>query len=463
MRSARALALSLLAALAACGPRPESSRPQVDSLVEPLLRDGWTTAMVIGISRPQGDTVYGYGTIGPGGAVPGAHTIFEIGSVTKTFTGLALATMVEDGSVSLSTPVQDLIGPDPVIPTFDGQSITLQHLATHTSGLPRLPDNLDPVDPADPYADFDAAALDSFLAGYSLPAAPGTSYLYSNLGMGLLGRALALHAATDYAGLLQARVTGPLGMGDTATSLTAEQSSRLVRGHDGDLAAVPPWTWNVLAGAGALRSTASDLLRFVAAQSGAEPSPLASAMALSQVPRFRIDAATQTGLAWIIDDGGLVWHNGSTAGNESFVGFDPRTHTGIVVLSDTTSGFQPASQLGLALLSWVAGRGLGTVSLPVLATLPTAVLERDVGAYRFIDPDTAQPAELVVALSGGLLRASIGGGAPVGLYPVDETGFIARAPEVPAAVRFHIGPGNLADSLVFQFEGAPAVTATRVP
>src|SRR5204862_7795160 len=132
--------------------------------------------------------------------------VYEIGSVTKTFTALLLAEAVQRGEVTLDLPVQRLL-PDFTIPKSGDRAITLLDLATQSSALPRLPDNLFPKNPANPYADYTTDDLKQFLAHYKLPRVPGASYEYSNLGVGLLGIALARHAGLPYEELVRKRIT----------------------------------------------------------------------------------------------------------------------------------------------------------------------------------------------------------------------------------------------------------------
>ncbi len=439
-------------------------RAEVDQAVKPIMEGQWTTAVVVGLLTASGTEVHAYGSVTPGGPPPDALTMFEIGSITKTFTSLALASMVEGGEVSLGEPVQDLLGPSPVLPTRNGKAIALEHLATHTSGLPRMPTNFSPADPANPYADYGAPALDAFLGGYVLPVDPGAVYQYSNVGMGLLGRALGLRAGSSYADLVRARVTEPLGLADTTIALAPDQASRFAQGHDGDLNAVPAWTFDVLAGAGSLRSTANDLLRYVSAQVGRESSPLAPAISLTHVPRFDIDAQTASGLAWLLTGGRYAWHDGGTGGCESFVGFDLATRTGVVVLSSAFSSFQPATQVGLALLTAVAGQGMGTVILPPLVPVAPAVLDAHVGRYRFADPASGLPVDLLVDRDGSWLRSTLPGRpGHVRLYPASETVFFVRAAEVPIRVTFQPATAAAPASVLIEPYGQGSISAVRVP
>ena len=175
----------------------------------------------------------GHGRLAAGDPrVPDADTVFEIGSITKVFTAIVLADMVERDEARLDAPVRELLGPDASLPSRDGIEITPLHLATHSSGLPRLPDNLDPADLANPYADYTEADLMDFLSSHDLTRRVGESVEYSNLGAGLLGHALAVRAGADYETLVTGRVLDPLGMTDTAVALSPSARGRLATGHD---------------------------------------------------------------------------------------------------------------------------------------------------------------------------------------------------------------------------------------
>jgi CubicO group peptidase (beta-lactamase class C family) len=178
----------------------------------------------------------------------------------------------------------------------------------------------------------------------------GSGFEYSNLGGGLLGHALARRAGMSYEALVTSRIAQPLHMRSTGITLSAEMKARLAVGHNDRLAAVPNFDYQALAGTGALRSTAHDLLVFVAANLGYAKSPLAPAMAaMLKVRRPTTIPGTEMALGWVVTGDGIVWRNGSTAGYRSFVGYDPKSHAGVVVLSNTftTTGL---NDIGMHLL-----------------------------------------------------------------------------------------------------------------
>ena len=149
--------------------------------------------------------IFSYGAAKP-------DSIYEIGSIAKTFTGLVLSQMVEEGEVRLDEPVRELL-PASTVGKPDGSEITLVDLATQHSGLPRTPDNLHPADPANPFADYRPADLYAYVAKHTVAKPAQAEFLYSNLGFGLLGQAFSNRAGVPYAVLLEQEVTGPLGLG----------------------------------------------------------------------------------------------------------------------------------------------------------------------------------------------------------------------------------------------------------
>ncbi|MFF4445065.1 serine hydrolase domain-containing protein [Streptomyces sp. NPDC001502] len=281
------------------------------------------------------------------GHAPGPGTLFEIGSVTKAFTALALARLASAGTVGLDEPLADLLPAGTAVPSRDGRPISLQHLATHTSGLPRLPKGmllqalLHPSKP-DPYAGCTADVLLSGLARTRLGAAPGKRFRYSNLGAGLLGLALARRAGTEYETLITREICAPLGMADTVVMVDATRSERSAQGHARRGRPAAPWHLADLAGAGGLHSTATDLVAFVRAQLDGGPAELAEAIRLSRAVEYRRSSFAWVHLGWMAHrlhprQGAhlQIWHNGGTGGFSSFVGFDPEKRLAVIALGNT--------------------------------------------------------------------------------------------------------------------------------
>ena len=301
-----------------------------------------SVGIVVGVIEPEGRRVVAYGALEKGDPRSlNGDTIFEIGSATKVFTSLVLAEMVECGEVALDDPVAKYLPLTVKMPSRNGRFITLVDLATHTSGLPRLPGNMSPKDAGNPYADYSVEQLYQFLSTHQLTRDIGSQYEYSNLGGGLLGHVLALRALTSYEALVESRISKPLGMNSTRITLTPELKGRLAAGHNAAMDAVENWDLPSLAGAGAFRSCASDVLTFLAATLGYSETPLAPAMALMlQTRRPTGSPGRDVALGWhIFSTGGkeIIWHNGGTGGYRSFMGFDPKAKVGVVALSNAST------------------------------------------------------------------------------------------------------------------------------
>jgi D-alanyl-D-alanine-carboxypeptidase/D-alanyl-D-alanine-endopeptidase len=282
--------------------------------------------LVIGVLQNGVKEIFAYGAAKP-------DSLFEIGSITKSFTALALAQLIVQHRLRLNEPVRALL-PFP-LPPSRGAEITLADLATQHSGLPRLPPNLDiKADPANPYAGYGAAQLAAYLAQRGLTRPPQAAFLYSNLGYGLLGFALAASRRETYPALIRREVTGPLGLRDTAAALTAAQRRRLLPGHNLAGTAVAPWTFQALAGAGALRSTAGDLLTFLGAQLDPPAGgTLPRAIALTHVLRADGPPPLRVGMGWLYTPAAaMYWHDGATGGYTAFAEFIPRERLALVVL-----------------------------------------------------------------------------------------------------------------------------------
>jgi CubicO group peptidase (beta-lactamase class C family) len=297
--------------------------------------------LVVGVIEPNGRRVVAYGELASGDPrTLDGDTVFEIGSVSKVFTSLLLADMVNRKEVSLDDPAAKYLPASVAMPQRAGKSITLLDLSTHRSGLPRLPGNLRPKNPLNPYADYSVEELYQFLSSYTLPRDPGSEFEYSNLGGGLLGHLLARRAGLDFESLVRSRITQPLNMPDTGITLSFSMERRMATGHTAALAPTSRWDTPTLAGAGALRSSANDMLTLLEAFLGYKESPLAPAMnAMLEVRRPAGPSEIGLGVLIYTKDGRqIVWHNGGTGGFRSFFGYDPQQRTGAVVLSNAASG-----------------------------------------------------------------------------------------------------------------------------
>ena len=257
--------------------------------------------------------------------------IYEIGSISKVFTTTLLGEMIQDGILSEN----DSIGQ--YIPKLsDKHPVTLKHLANHTSGLPALglrksiANLFSSKTPRDPYCLFSLNEVIQYFDKH--PKEPKLKYRYSNAGMGTLGNILATRLNTDYEQAIKKRVSERLGMKDTFITVPFEKQNRLLKGYDVKGKEQPPLVMNEFMGAGAVRSTVNDMLLFLKAHMNSET----KAYQLTHQPSVEIAKNTSVGLGWILEDE-TIWHNGSTQGFSSFLGFEKKRHIGVVILSNYRS------------------------------------------------------------------------------------------------------------------------------
>jgi serine-type D-Ala-D-Ala carboxypeptidase/endopeptidase len=332
----------------------------VGLLAERAMGSGRRIGLVVGCLARSEQRVVGYGRLRRDAQdPPDGGTIFEIGSVTKVFTGLLLADLAEQGLVGLDDPLASYLPVSVRVPTRGGRQITLGDLASHAGGLPRNPKGTLRRwlgDRHNPNAALSIEELYVGLARTRLRRQPGQRVKYSNLGAGLLGDALARAAGQPYEALVRERICVPLGMPDTVVTLTGEQTARLATGYTRRGRPATPLQLPALAGAGALRSTATDLLGFLEANLDPARTPLAAQLERTQRPRLRAAKRVGVGLGWLIAHppgaaGPVLWHNGGTGGFRSFAAFTRETRTAVVVLSNSA---RSVDRLGLRLLKALA-------------------------------------------------------------------------------------------------------------
>jgi D-alanyl-D-alanine-carboxypeptidase/D-alanyl-D-alanine-endopeptidase len=407
--------------------------------------------MVVGVIDSKGRRVVGYGSPAKNDKRPiNGDTIYEIGSMTKVFTSLVLMDMVRKGEVSLTDPVAKYLPADVKIPERNGKKITLADLSTQSSGLPRMPNNFHPKDESNPYADYSPELLYEFLSGYELTRDIGSKYEYSNLGVGLLGHALSLRAGMDYEAMVRSRICEPLGMNSTRVKLTADMKARLAIGHSAGLSEVPNWDLTALAGAGAIRSSANDMLIFLAANLGYTKTPLAAAMA------DEVSIRRPTGLpnmeiayAWHVqtkDGRSIIWHNGGTGGYRTYMGFDPKNRTGVVVLSNISSAAGPDD----------IGRHILDASYPLdkaepikehkEVTVDTKIFDNYVGTYQL-----APNAMITFSREGDQMFTQLTGQPKFPVFPEGERKFFLKV--VDAQLTFNVDAQGKATEVVLHQNG----------
>ncbi|SPE61059.1 hypothetical protein SBV1_60018 [Verrucomicrobia bacterium] len=310
-----------------------------DGEIKTVLRDAIEgdklgVGLVVGMIDAQGSRLVSYGKRDDLAGQPvDGNTVFELGTLTKLFTGLLLADMVERGQMKLDDPVQQYLPPSVRMPTHRGKAITLLHLATDTSGLPQDPENLTPRSWRNPYADYTVEKLYAFLSHHKLPRDPGAEKEESNVGKALLAHVIALRAGTNYETLLRDRICRPLGMNDTCLTLTPELKARQATSYALADKPVPNCDFSaVLVGAGGLHSTANDLSKFLSAALGVTPCSLTPT--LKKLPEsHRLESGLEATLGWD-ESSPTVQAEGETFGCRAFMGLDPDRRRGLVVLAN---------------------------------------------------------------------------------------------------------------------------------
>lgn len=457
-RATAAVALLLPIALAGAG--AQAALPS-DSAINSLLRDRVATHQAMGIvvatlERGGSPHVYTAGISGISGLPLDGNTLFEIGSITKVFTNTILADMVLKGEVKLDDPISKYLPKSVHVPQRNGKQITLLDLATQSSGLPRLPTNLKPADMSNPYADYTVKQLYDFLSSYSLPRDIGSQYEYSNLGMGILGHVLALKSGKSYENLVKDRVLNPLGMHDSGITLSPSMKAHMAQGFSADGSPMHLWDLPTLAGAGALRSTANDMLKFLAANLDSASMPLGPSMALARAPRKPIGPNNMIGLAWnTVSLMGLpvTWHNGGTGGFRTFIGIDSRNHRGVIVLSNSTNS---PDDIGFHILQPQVPllAPPGPVKVRPEVTVDSAKLDALVGVY-----ELAPAFRVAITREGGSLFSQATGQEKFPLFAESETEFFFKI--VDAQLTFVKNADGTVNQLILH-QGGADVPAHRI-
>jgi len=421
-----------------------------DSVLNATLQSRVRTPPGIGIvvatlEKGKPPRIFSAGSSGSATPLNG-NTVFEIGSITKTFTSALLADMVQRGEVKLDDPVSKFLPATVRVPSRAGKQITLLDLATQSSGLPRLPNNLSPKNILNPYADYSVQQLYDFLSHYELTRDIGSQFEYSNLGVGLLGHALALRAGKSYEELVTERILAPLGMRETRITLTPEMREHLAVGRAANGTPVPNWDLPTLAGAGALRSTASDMAKFLAANLDSTTGRVARALAVAHVPlRGTTSDQLKIGLVWLtVNRFGtpLVWHDGGTGGYHSFIGFDPSKARGVVVLTNISVD---VDDIGMHFLD--DRFPLTVVREHKEVAINPAILDAYAGVY-----ELAPNFQITVTKEGNSLYAQATNQPKLQLFPESDIEFFLKV--VDASIIFVKDPTGKVDQIILHQGGA---------
>lgn len=329
----------------------------VKKAAEPLVQKRVVDGLSIGYIEGKHSGIVHLGSSNRAGKKPDDLTVYEIGSISKVFTGLMLADAVVRGEIDLNAAADVANTAGIRLPSHEGRSIKWIDLSTHRSGLPRLPGNLVPIDLKNPYQNYDSKKAAAFLKQYKLPRQPGASREYSNFGASVLGYLVAQQAGRSYQQLLQKRIAKPLGMTDCTVSLSTDQRQRLATPHDKFGSVTKPWTFSNLPGAGGIRATMQDMLRFAQAQLNPPTGKIGEAIELAwKQHRDADDSGPAMGLGWVIaGDGQTRWHNGQTGGSHSALFINRKLNCAVVILCNTAVNHE-IDQLAMQLVLKAAGR-----------------------------------------------------------------------------------------------------------
>lgn len=417
-----------------------ASAQTIEEKIKQRVEYGETPGIVVGIYENGTITYHAFGVTNlDTKEVVTPKTLFEIGSITKTFTCSMAAVLSLNQQINFSDPAQRYLPAKMVLPERNGKIITVEHLATAHSGLPRMPLNFQPQDPSNPYIDYREAELTYFISNFDLTRDPGIEYEYSNLGMGLLGFILTRVKEKPYSKLLDELITKPLEMNHTfINGMRAEKP--MASGY-ADKIPMKAWTWNdqsVITGAGGIVSNAEDMMKYLVAQMNTN-SPLSKAFTLAHQPRA--DAGKmKIGYGWHIRDEHLVWHNGGTGGFRSFAGFDKVKNKAVVVLTNSTAG---ADDLGFHLLN----DQYALKALKKSVVVEASILKEYVGTYE-LSPSFS----ITVTYENDGLQMQATGQPKVNIYPESDSKFYLKI--VNAQVEFERNTNHQVERLVLYQNGA---------
>lgn len=415
--------------------------PSQEEYIQGLITHDGYPAIVLGIIDGDSVETFSFGTL-DSGEEPDENTLFEIGSLTKSFTALLLADAVLKGEVELDAPVQALL-PDFDIPQGESNEITLKMLATHHSGLPSMPDNYVLDDLSNPYADYSVEDMKELFADYDLMHEPGTHFEYSNLGYGLLGHALSQVANSTYDELLNTIIYEPLEMTSTWTHAADAPADRLATGHLATGESTNNWDFDAVAPAGSIVSNTEDMLRYLAAQMGQTQTPLHQAMALTQQTHASdVPQIGDLGMGWITfgdTEPFTIWHNGMTGGFSSFMGFLSDGSRGVVLLTNIA---RPLVSVGMDLLANQAPQP----ESPETMDLSPEELDEYVGTFALTDNF-----RITIDRRGDRLFAQATGQAAFPIFPSEEDKFFTTT--APIEISFERDESQEITALILHQNG----------
>jgi CubicO group peptidase (beta-lactamase class C family) len=326
---------------------------KMEELVQPYMFSNNIVGLSIGVLKDGKVYFYNYGETKKGnGIIPTAKNLYEIGSITKTFTGILLAKAVTEKKISLNDPVNKYLPKNIPVITYGDDTLKIVHLTNHTSGLPGLPTNFDFTDSVNPYRNYDEKKMMDYLQHATLSQPPGEKFEYCNFGVGLLGYILQQVNKMPFEKMVTTFITSKAGMTDTRQYLLKEDSALFVSGYDDVLTPQSQWDFKAIAAAGCLRSNTTDMLKYAMLNINSTDKNLQKAIVLAHQPTYK-NSNQQIGLGWFIQNWGwgeVLFHGGATGGYRSLLGINPATKNAIVVLCNTGVSID---ELGVKILGYL--------------------------------------------------------------------------------------------------------------
>ncbi len=427
---------------------------QVLPLATPYVDSEVVVGLSIGVVKGDDQATVHLGLTSDGGGQPNDQTIYEIGSISKVFSGLLLADAVQRKEVRLDQTISQLLGDDAKvkIPRWEDREITLIDLSIHRSGLPRLPNNMPSLNTDNPYQDYTSQLAYEFLGKHKLRRAPGSKHEYSNLAVSFLGHLISRKTGLDYDQLLQQRLAGPLKMKDTRVELSDSMQKRLATPHVAPGVATSTWEFADMPGAGGIRSSTVDMLRFAKAQLDPPDNEIGRAIELAW-KKHQTDTPPHMGLGWLVaGDGSTRWHNGQTGGYHSVLLVNRQLKVAVVVLSNTAT--MELDQLGNDLTRMLAGIEVKPREFEKTVDVPEKVMKRYAGRYQL-----APGFVFTISVKDKKLMAGLTNQQTVQVFPRSETEWFYKI--VDATLTFKVDDQGKCESLEL-FQNGVRQTAKRI-
>lgn len=326
---------------------------KLEDIIQQFMFESKTVGLSIGVLKNGTPFFYNYGeTVKGNKQLPSNKNLYEIGSVTKTFTGILLAKAVSEGKIKLNDPVNKYLPKNAAWLVFGGDTTKMVHLSNHTSGLPPLPDNFDMTNEVNPYKDYDNNKLLAYLKTAKLLRKPGEKMEYCNLGVGLLGYILSNTYKMPYEKMVNNFIASKAGMTDTREFLLKKDSALFMQGYNAALEKQGQWDLNALTAAGGLRSNTTDMLQYALLNMETSDAALQKAITLSHQATF--NAGNQKiGLNWFLQNWGMgeiLFHSGATGGYRAFLAINTKTKNAVVILCNS---FTNIDEAGVALMKFL--------------------------------------------------------------------------------------------------------------